>query len=68
MPTHGFEAYFVARGNGMFFDGEQLRPVETGAFLFVPAGRVHRFEDFSTDFTAWVVFYGPEGGESNEAQ
>jgi hypothetical protein len=29
----------------------------------VPAGVVHRFEDFSDDLAVWVVFYGPEGGE-----
>jgi hypothetical protein len=32
-------------------------------FLFVPAGQIHRFENFSSDFAVWVVFYGPEGGE-----
>ena len=37
--------------------------VETGEALFVPAGVEHRFEDFTDDFAAWVVFYGPEGGE-----
>jgi hypothetical protein len=31
--------------------------------LFVPAGVVHRFEDFSDDLAIWVMFYGPEGGE-----
>ena len=31
--------------------------------VFVPAGQIHRFEDFSSDFVVWVVFYGPEGGE-----
>ncbi len=59
------EAYFVVRGKGLFFDGEQQCSVEAGAFLFVPAGRIHRFESFSSDFAVWVVFYGPEGGESN---
>jgi len=57
------EVYFVTRGKGFFFDGEQSYPVEPGSFLFVPAGHVHRFEDFSSDFAVWVVFYGPEGGE-----
>jgi mannose-6-phosphate isomerase-like protein (cupin superfamily) len=57
------EIYFVARGNGWFFDGERRHPVAAGSFLFVPARQVHRFEDFSPDFTVWVAFYGPEGGE-----
>jgi len=59
------EAYFVTRGKGSFFDGERRYPVEAGSFLFVPAGQIHRFEDFSSDFTVWVIFYGPEGGESD---
>ena len=59
------EVYFVTRGTGLFFDGVQRHNVQAGSFLFVPAGQVHRFEDFSPDFTVWVVFYGPEGGEAN---
>ena len=58
------EIYFVTRGKGFFFDGEQRHSVETGSFLFVPAGQTHRFEDFSSDFVVWVAFYGPEGGET----
>ena len=57
------EVYFVARGKGRFFDGTERYSIEAGSFLFVPAGHIHRFEDFSSDFVVWVVFYGPEGGE-----
>jgi hypothetical protein len=32
--------------------------------LFVSAGVVHRFEDFSDDLETWVVFYGTKGGEA----
>lgn len=59
------EVYLVARGRGVFFDGEQRYPVEPGSFLFVAAGQPHRFEEFSSDFAVWVLFYGPEGGESD---
>lgn len=59
------EIYFVIRGRGFFFDGERRHAVESGSFLFVPAGQMHRFEDFSNDFAVWVAFYGPEGGERN---
>ncbi len=31
--------------------------------LFVPAHATHRFEEFTDDFAAWVVFWGPQGGE-----
>jgi mannose-6-phosphate isomerase-like protein (cupin superfamily) len=65
-PHSRDELYFVASGKGFFSDGERRCPVETGSFLFVPAGQFHRFEDFSTDFIVWVVFYGPEGGEANQ--
>lgn len=58
------EIYFVAKGQGFFFDGESRHAVEPGSFLFVPAGQIHRFENFSTDFVVWVALYGPEGGES----
>ena len=64
-PHTGDEVYFVTRGKGLFFNGAQRYPVEAGAFLFVPAGQTHRFEDFSSDFVVWVAFYGPEGGESS---
>ena len=57
------EVYVVIRGEGMFVNGEQRYPFQTGDVLFVPAGVVHRFENFSDNFLTWVFFYGPEGGE-----
>ena len=57
------EAYVVLRGTGEFVNGDTRHPVGPGDFLFVPAGVVHRFENFSEDLAVWVIFYGPEGGE-----
>lgn len=57
------EVYVVASGTGYFVNGEARVPFEPGEVLFVPAGVVHRFEDFSEDFATWVIFYGPQGGE-----
>ena len=57
------EVYIVQSGSGYFVLGNDRQPFEQGEALFVPAGVVHRFEDFSDDFAAWVVFYGPQGGE-----
>lgn len=57
------EIYIVQSGSGYFVCGDERARFEQGEALFVPAGVVHRFEDFSADFAAWVVFYGPEGGE-----
>lgn len=58
------EVYVVARGSGYFFDGDGREAIAAGSLIFVPAGQVHRFEDFSPDFAVWVMFYGPEGGEA----
>jgi mannose-6-phosphate isomerase-like protein (cupin superfamily) len=58
------EAYVVIQGNGEFLCGERRQPFGPGDFLFAPATMKHRFENFSEDFAVWVMFYGPEGGES----
>jgi mannose-6-phosphate isomerase-like protein (cupin superfamily) len=63
-PHSRDEVYVIASGRGVFFDGEARRPFSPGTLLFVAAARAHRFEDFSEDFAAWVLFYGPEGGEA----
>src|SRR5215467_3868400 len=57
------EIYVVAQGKGWFVNGDARHPFGPGDVLFVPAGVVHRFEDFGDDVMLWVVFYGPEGGE-----
>lgn len=59
------EIYLVAQGKGEFFNGEENLVVKQGSFIFVPAGVEHRFENFSDDFAIWVLFYGPEGGETS---
>jgi mannose-6-phosphate isomerase-like protein (cupin superfamily) len=58
------ELYVIARGTGWFVNGDERHAFRTGDVLFVPAGVTHRFEEFSDDFCTWVMFYGPEGGES----
>ena len=58
------ELYVVVRGSGQFVNGPERHPFGTEDVLFVPAGVEHRFEDFTDDLVVWVVFYGPEGGES----
>ena len=57
------EIYVVISGTGFFQDGEETYAFQPGDFLFVPAGKEHRFTGFSDDFKTWVIFYGPEGGE-----
>ena len=60
------EVYVVLSGSGYFVSGDTRQPFEPGEVLFVPAGVVHRFEEFTHDFATWVFFYGPEGGERDQ--
>ena len=57
------ELYVVIAGSGYFVNGKARHPFKAGEVLFVPAGTEHRFEQFTEDFSTWVFFYGPEGGE-----
>jgi mannose-6-phosphate isomerase-like protein (cupin superfamily) len=60
------EVYVVISGNGNFYcDGNRSSFVQ-GDLLFVPAGIDHRFEDFTEDFSTWVIFFGPDRGEEPE--
>jgi mannose-6-phosphate isomerase-like protein (cupin superfamily) len=62
-PHQQDELYFIHSGQGkLLIDGE-LHPCNAGMVFFVPAGAEHRFEGFSEDFSTWVVFWGPQGGE-----
>ena len=57
------ECYVILEGEGRFRMGDETVSFRPGDFLFVPAGVPHRFLDFGDSFKAWVVFYGPDGGE-----
>jgi mannose-6-phosphate isomerase-like protein (cupin superfamily) len=61
------ELYVVVAGQGEFFCGGQTQAFGPGDCLFVPAGVEHRFSRFDADFITWVIFYGPQGGETNPA-
>jgi mannose-6-phosphate isomerase-like protein (cupin superfamily) len=58
------EIYFVAAGRGDFVCGDTRTRFGPSDLLFVAAGLEHRFENFTDDLAVWVIFYGPEGGES----
>jgi len=62
-PHDRDEVYVVTSGTGIFKNGGKPCAFKPGDFLFVPAGVVHRFENFTDDFATWVFFYGPVGGE-----
>lgn len=63
-PHDQDELYIIISGTGTFRKGDETRPFRPGDVIFVEAGVTHRFEDFSTGFETWVVFWGPKGGES----
>lgn len=62
-PHEQDELYFVQSGSGELIIAGEAHPFEVGACFFVGAGVEHRFENFSSDFSTWVVFWGPAGGE-----
>lgn len=58
------EIYVVMQGSGTFVNGPRREAFGVGDLLFAPAGIEHRFEDFTDNLVVWVIFYGPEGGET----
>jgi mannose-6-phosphate isomerase-like protein (cupin superfamily) len=62
-PHDRDEVYVVIAGSGEFVNDGVRVNFKAGDFLFVPAGVEHRFENFTDDFSTWVLFYGPVGGE-----
>ncbi len=64
-PHSRDEVYVIISGSGTFFcDGSRTHCAQ-GDLLFVAAGVEHRFENFTTDFATWVLFYGPVNGEKD---
>jgi mannose-6-phosphate isomerase-like protein (cupin superfamily) len=59
-PHDRDELYIVGSGVGRFRVDDRLTPCATGDLLFAAAHAAHRFEDFSSDFAVWVIFYGPQ--------
>ena len=58
------EVYIIISGSGEFLNDSERTTFAVGDFFFVSAGIEHRFENFTDDFSIWVLFYGPEGGEA----
>lgn len=63
LPHSQDELYFVHSGAGEIIINGKRFAANAGDAFFVAAGAEHRFENFSSDFVTWVVFYGPQGGE-----
>lgn len=63
-PHQQDELYVIISGSATFFCNNCRIPCAPHDVLFAPAGAEHRFENFTNDFATWVIFYGPDGGES----
>ena len=63
-PHEQDELYFIHSGTGTLVIAGQPHQFEPGTCFFVPARVEHNFQSFSPDFSTWVVFWGPVGGES----
>lgn len=57
-PHDRDEVYFVISGSGDFVVDGQRSQFSAGDALIVAAHVEHRFENFSSDFATWVVFFG----------
>jgi mannose-6-phosphate isomerase-like protein (cupin superfamily) len=57
------ELYFIQSGSGVFELAGERHRFGAGDCFFVAAGVEHRFASFTPDFSTWVVFWGPDGGE-----
>ena len=62
-PHKQDELYLIASGSGHFRKNAERRSFGPQDVIFVEAGAEHRFESFTEDFRAWVIFWGPDGGE-----
>ncbi len=62
-PHDQDELYFIYSGHGEIVVAGERHQFEPGMVFFVAAHVEHRFENFSPDFSTWVVFWGPKGGE-----
>ncbi len=54
------EIYLVATGTARYRVEDRVTEVGPGDLLFCAAHTPHGFEDNSSDFTVWVLFYGPQ--------
>jgi mannose-6-phosphate isomerase-like protein (cupin superfamily) len=57
------ELYVIISGSGEFLNDGKRVTFNPGDVLFVAAEIEHRFENFTDDFSTWVIFYGVAGGE-----
>lgn len=50
------EVYIVIGGSGKFVLEGEISEVKAGDMIFVAARQRHKFQDFTDDFSTWVIF------------
>jgi mannose-6-phosphate isomerase-like protein (cupin superfamily) len=58
------EVYYVVSGRGRITVGDEVREVQTGSVIFVPAPVPHRFHDVTEELTLLVAFGPAEGSRA----
>lgn len=67
-PHNRDEFYVVSEGAGTFICNGKSTSFKQGDLLFAPAGKEHRFVNFSDDLVVWVIFFGERtNSDSNKA-
>ena len=67
-PHKRDELYIIQAGAGELVIADVRHAFVAGDVFFVGSGAEHRFENFSAEFSTWVIFWGPVGGESPSDQ
>jgi mannose-6-phosphate isomerase-like protein (cupin superfamily) len=55
-PHDRDEIYIIVAGRGHFYLEETKYEFAPADFFFVPAGKAHKFTNFTEDFSTWVNF------------
>ena len=55
-PHDRDEIYIIVSGCGNFYLEETKYEFAPNDFFFVSAGKAHKFDDFTEDFSTWVIF------------
>ncbi len=63
-PHHQDRLFLVVSGRSATLFGDDAGEAAAGDALLVEAGEAFRFAEMSDDFVAWIVSWGPEGGEA----
>ncbi|WP_157944629.1 hypothetical protein [Mangrovicella endophytica] len=56
--------FIVTAGTAALTLGNERFDLQPGEAVFVAASAEPRFQELSSDFKAWIVSYGPAGGEA----